>query len=77
MLDSMLSDGTGADFLRFMEDFLAEKFPGGEWPAIVSMSGNTIAEQKEMYMNFEHVDEFLQKPIKKQDLISIIQSLRR
>ena len=40
-------------------------------PFVVSMSGNDVVDQKHMYHGY-NVNEFLQKPIKKQDLLDTI-----
>ena len=69
MLDSFLSDGTGLEFLEFAVPFVQAK--RGSMPFVISMSGNEVAEQKRMYQSFR-VNDFLQKPIKKQDLLDIM-----
>ncbi len=77
LLDNLLGDGTGADFLSFATALVGDKAERGAescgvMPFVISMSGNTVAEQKEMYDGYV-VNHFLQKPIRKQDLLDVIQ----
>ena len=43
-------------------------------PIIISMSGNSVEDQREAYQG-RVIDGFLQKPIKKQDLIDLFKVL--
>ena len=66
----MLEDGTGVEFLNFATQLVTEK--GANMPFVISISGNTIAEQREMYRS-HIVNDFMQKPIVKQNLLDILQ----
>ena len=69
LVDSHLGDGTGAEFIRYAASVVKKE--NGRLPFIVSVSGNPISDQRMMYQGLE-VDEFLQKPVKRQDLLDII-----
>ncbi len=81
LLDSLLGDGTGMDFLRGCRDVLAGTGDGGRGRIrVVSMSGNDVGMQRRMYEsargNVEMViDGYLQKPVRRQELIELIQVL--
>lgn len=68
LLDNLLPDGTGKDFLEFLEEheknLKLNKIP------IVSMSGNSIDEQKEHYEGFE-IKAFFQKPLRMENIKGI------
>ena len=70
LLDNLLGDGTGSDFIIFIDNLLKEKDIKFR-PTIISISGNTIADQQEAYSG-SNVNGYLQKPIKKQDLLDLI-----
>ncbi len=65
VLDSFLGDGTGADFLRLV------RTSGRKMPKVISVSGNTIDDQRRMYEGCP-VDGFVQKPAKKQDVLEMV-----
>ena len=69
LLDNLLGDGSGVEFLEFATKLISEK--GGNMPIVVSMSGNPVGEQKQMYQTYQ-VNGFLQKQIKRQDLIDLM-----
>ncbi len=73
ILDNLLGDGTGLDFMRTCERMLAGA-DGKRRTRVISVSGNDVAEQKRMYESVA-VDGFLQKPVRKQDVLGLIQVL--
>ncbi len=68
-LDSLLGDGTGLDFMKSVD---WRKRNNGKVPVVISMSGNSLGEQKEMYQDIPEVRGFLQKPVKKSELIGLL-----
>ncbi len=68
ILDNLLGDGTGADFLRLAT---AQRRP---WlPKVISISGNPVDEQRLMYDDEAmKVEGYLQKPVRKQDLLGMV-----
>eukprot|EP01022_Parablepharisma_sp_SALTPOND_P007981 TRINITY_DN135016_c0_g1_i1.p1 TRINITY_DN135016_c0_g1~~TRINITY_DN135016_c0_g1_i1.p1 ORF type:complete len:728 (-),score=70.10 TRINITY_DN135016_c0_g1_i1:93-2276(-) len=70
LLDNLLGDGTGAEFVEFIDKIVTEN--QAKRPFIVSMSGNAINDQKETYHGL-NINGFLQKPIKKQELLDTLQ----
>lgn len=59
LLDSLLPDGTGRDFL----DFLNENGWDLSNIPIVSMSGNPVCDQENEYRDYK-IKAFFQKPLK-------------
>ncbi len=72
MLDNQLTDGQGADFLDFAERLVEERKT--RMPFVVSMSGNPVSEQRALYER-NHVDEFLQKPIRRSELAILMRTI--
>ena len=58
--------------MKFATSYAAEK--GTRMPIVISMSGNSVADQKKMYAGFI-VHDCLQKPIRKRDLQDLIKIL--
>ncbi len=71
MLDSLLGDGTGADFLRSLVNLVSER-KVRKTPKVISVSGNTVTEQARLYSGYS-VDGFIQKPARKQDVLEMVQ----
>eukprot|EP01022_Parablepharisma_sp_SALTPOND_P004416 TRINITY_DN120242_c1_g1_i1.p1 TRINITY_DN120242_c1_g1~~TRINITY_DN120242_c1_g1_i1.p1 ORF type:complete len:714 (+),score=38.57 TRINITY_DN120242_c1_g1_i1:550-2691(+) len=74
LLDSSLPDGTGANFMEKYMEGVHEK----EWKIapVVSMSGQTVQEQEEMYSGYQ-IYAYLQKPISKALLLDILRSVKQ
>lgn len=70
LLDNFLGDGTGAEFLMKATQ---NAEVGRLHAKVVSMSGNSVEEQRENYAGYR-VDSFLQKPVRKQDLLDIFRA---
>ncbi len=70
ILDSILRDGTGPDFVRQAKSRLGEI-----GTKVISVSGNAVDDQRRQYEPECHIDGYLQKPVRKQDLISLVQIL--
>ncbi len=70
MLDNMLGDGTGPDFLRAVVRLNREKMP-----KVVSVSGNSVGDQRQAYETAAglRVDGYLQKPAQKRDVVAMVQ----
>lgn len=67
ILDNLLGDGTGADFMRAAG-------PAAEGLKVISVSGNPVEEQRTMYeTNGVRIDGFLQKPARRADLLAMVQ----
>ncbi len=83
MLDNLLGDGTGPDFLQQCEKSLLEDTGNGNVKRrrrikVISISGNEPEDQRRMYESAGRqgaVDGYLQKPVKKQDLLGLVQIL--
>lgn len=73
MLDSQLPDGTGRDFLQYCHTVV--KGRGVRLPPVVSMSGNSVEDQKSMYEGLE-VYAFMVKPVSKSQLTGLMRSIR-
>eukprot|EP01022_Parablepharisma_sp_SALTPOND_P018791 TRINITY_DN311_c0_g1_i1.p1 TRINITY_DN311_c0_g1~~TRINITY_DN311_c0_g1_i1.p1 ORF type:complete len:745 (+),score=83.48 TRINITY_DN311_c0_g1_i1:559-2793(+) len=73
VLDNLLGDGTGLDFFEFASGVIANG--NQRMPAVISISGNPVAEQKDMYGQ-RKVDGFLQKPVRKRDLLEIMEVIQ-
>eukprot|EP01022_Parablepharisma_sp_SALTPOND_P023166 TRINITY_DN480_c0_g1_i1.p2 TRINITY_DN480_c0_g1~~TRINITY_DN480_c0_g1_i1.p2 ORF type:complete len:823 (-),score=89.53 TRINITY_DN480_c0_g1_i1:4376-6844(-) len=73
LLDNLLGDGTGIDFFVFAEEKVKKE--DAKMPLVISISGNSVQDQKEFYQGCG-VKIFLQKPIKKQDLMDLLQVLQ-
>ncbi len=71
-LDNFLGDGTGADFIQQAKKVIKTS-PGKGGVKVISVSGNAVEEQRAMYRGEELVVGFLQKPVKKQDLLGLVQ----
>lgn len=78
ILDSLLGDGTGLDFLRLAAEETRDQEVQSKMK-VISVSGNAVEEQRRMYEakggnnNKFRVDGFLQKPVKKQDVLGLVQ----
>eukprot|EP01022_Parablepharisma_sp_SALTPOND_P022908 TRINITY_DN46_c0_g1_i1.p6 TRINITY_DN46_c0_g1~~TRINITY_DN46_c0_g1_i1.p6 ORF type:complete len:237 (-),score=42.11 TRINITY_DN46_c0_g1_i1:2111-2821(-) len=72
-LDSELPDGIGLDFMKHFTNTIKEKSLKKP-PPVVSMSGNSIPDQQDLYRDYE-MYSFLQKPISKTMLLGIIKSV--
>lgn len=72
ILDNFLGDGTGLEFLKLAGNMLEA---GGRRAKVVSISGNDVEEQKRMYevAGKCKIDAYLQKPVKKQEVLGLIQ----
>lgn len=68
LLDNLLGDGTGADFVRQAGKLLREREV-----KVISVSGNDVGEQRRMYEEVYKVDGYLQKPVKRQDVVEMVQ----
>ncbi len=69
VLDNLLGDGTGVDFLR------KAQIARGSGPKVISVSGNSVEEQKRTYDEAEgafRIEGYLQKPVRKQDLLGMV-----
>eukprot|EP01022_Parablepharisma_sp_SALTPOND_P019939 TRINITY_DN3503_c0_g1_i1.p2 TRINITY_DN3503_c0_g1~~TRINITY_DN3503_c0_g1_i1.p2 ORF type:complete len:761 (+),score=79.40 TRINITY_DN3503_c0_g1_i1:274-2556(+) len=73
LLDNLLGDGTGLDFIEFATDAITRT--SGKMPCVISMSGNTIAEQQATYHGY-HIEGYLQKPVRKRELLDLVQVLQ-
>ncbi len=73
LLDNFLGDGTGADFVRRAEEM--GKTKGRKMPKVISVSGNSLEEQKSMYEGMA-MHGYLQKPVRKQDVLDMLSSLQ-
>ncbi len=71
VLDNLLGDGTGADFLKQANEVLS----GASSTKVISVSGNSAEEQRRMYQEggAGRVVAYLQKPVRKQELLGLIQ----
>ncbi len=72
ILDNLLGDGTGMDFLRSAQKLFGEKL----WtlPKVISISGNNVEDQRKLYeVDMCRIEGYLQKPARKQDLLAMIQ----
>eukprot|EP01022_Parablepharisma_sp_SALTPOND_P024360 TRINITY_DN536_c0_g1_i1.p1 TRINITY_DN536_c0_g1~~TRINITY_DN536_c0_g1_i1.p1 ORF type:complete len:666 (+),score=101.58 TRINITY_DN536_c0_g1_i1:574-2571(+) len=74
MLDNLLPDGSGVQFMEFALGFMKEK--GAPMPAVISMSGNSVEDQKEMYSGY-NLQGYLQKPIRRQVLLELIRIIQK
>ncbi len=72
LLDSSLPDGSGRDFMQCYEEVIQEKGEAARVP-VISMSGNSIEDQQEMYETCK-LYAYLMKPISKSELIRLIES---
>ena len=72
LLDNQLPDGTGLDFMSFYKK--SEKSKLCKKVPVVSMSGNSVSDQKRIYSNYE-MNGFLEKPVLKEVLSGIIKSI--
>ncbi len=70
ILDSLLGDGTGPDFVRAALRELGERLP-----RIISVSGNSPEDQRRMYGDRYQgrIGGYLQKPVRKQDVLAMVQ----
>eukprot|EP01022_Parablepharisma_sp_SALTPOND_P012434 TRINITY_DN1597_c0_g1_i1.p2 TRINITY_DN1597_c0_g1~~TRINITY_DN1597_c0_g1_i1.p2 ORF type:complete len:367 (+),score=35.34 TRINITY_DN1597_c0_g1_i1:1626-2726(+) len=76
LLDNLLGDGTGVDFLQFAVQ--VAKRNQYKIPKIISMSGNPSNDQRIMYQSYSlYVNGYLQKPISKRDLLELILVMQR
>eukprot|EP01022_Parablepharisma_sp_SALTPOND_P012649 TRINITY_DN162_c0_g1_i1.p1 TRINITY_DN162_c0_g1~~TRINITY_DN162_c0_g1_i1.p1 ORF type:complete len:837 (+),score=57.54 TRINITY_DN162_c0_g1_i1:155-2512(+) len=73
LLDNLLRDGTGVDFLEFATQFATSV--GSHVPPTVSISGNPIPDQKMQYELYQ-LAGYLQKPVKRRELLEIIQVIQ-
>jgi len=74
LLDSHMPDGTGRDFMeRYMQ--IIKGMPKPKKIPVLSISGNTIHTQEELYEGYE-IYAFLVKPLSKKALIDIIESIK-
>ncbi len=82
LLDNLLGDGTGLDFLKMCEGDLTAGT--AKRVKVVSVSGNSVEDQRKMYQEVTAeatqgrgvvVDGYLQKPISKQKMLGLVQIL--
>lgn len=71
-LDSQLQDGIGTDVLAECARLATER---GKTVPVVSMSGNSAQDQRELYTGYS-IHAFLQKPVSKAQLLDILRSIR-
>jgi len=71
-LDSMLPDGSGQDFMYQYRKIIIEK--GIKKVPVVSISGNSMHSQQEMYAGYQ-MYAFLEKPVSKVQLQEVLKSI--
>ncbi len=74
ILDNLLGDGTGLDFVRRLRS--GEEASSRSKAKVISISGNDVETQRRMYeTEMGVIDGYLQKPVRKQELLGLIQIL--
>ncbi len=71
-LDSQLPDGSGVEFMAYYTKLVERS--GIHRAAVVSMSGNSLPDQQNMYSGFD-IYSYLEKPVSKAVLQGIIKSI--
>lgn len=69
-LDNMLPDGTGEDFLDYLEQ---NKRSGKKRPKVFSVSGNDRNMQKRIYQGRD-ISWFFEKPLSKKEIRQVLES---
>ena len=68
-LDSSLPDGVGSDMARYISEMKQKEMHTKM--AIVSMSGNSLEDQKEMYKGYK-IAAYVQKPLSRQQILGLL-----
>ncbi len=70
ILDGLLGDGSGVDFMRGAGAMLEKKRT-----RVISVSGNAVEDQRRMYEGAGRIAGYMQKPIRRQELLGLVQIL--
>ncbi len=72
-LDSQLPDGSGVDFMAYFVRVIRER--KGRTVPVVSMSGNLVRDQEDLYLGYP-IQDYLEKPISKSLFLNVLGAVK-